>query len=42
MKVGDQITVGFAGSRFTEPGWRAQVREGQLATKVNSGEDDRP
>jgi len=28
VKAGDRITVGFAGSRFTDPGWRAEVREG--------------
>jgi len=28
VKVGDRITVRVTGSRFTDPAWRAQVREG--------------
>jgi hypothetical protein len=28
-KVGDRVTIGFAGSRFTDPGWLATVREGR-------------
>jgi hypothetical protein len=28
VHVGDRITVGVAGKRFTDPAWRAEVREG--------------
>ena len=29
VAVGDSITVGVAGRRFTDPAWRAEVREGR-------------
>jgi hypothetical protein len=28
VQVGDRITVGVAGKRFTDPAWRAELREG--------------
>jgi hypothetical protein len=29
VKVGDRVSVEFAGSRFAVPGWRAELREGK-------------
>jgi hypothetical protein len=35
VKVGDRLTVGFAGARFTDPAWRAEVRAAKPGTTAN-------
>jgi hypothetical protein len=35
VKVGDRLTVGFAGTRFTDPAWRAEVRAAKPDATVN-------